>query len=377
MGLPDEVLPCICGLLDTAPALAAGAAARAWRRAQLADDGLWRGRFVCAWERRQKPAFMRGWWRELLASGAAAPPCMALTAPFAAGSEESACGLPPGRHTAGSSLHAAENWHARYVRASMDLRRQTLANTEEVCDDFPLDCHGSRRVQGNIPPAFARRWVLVAGALSPDFLGDEAQFNADGSVGARCCLLLLEPDPLATWSWRFSDGGDQVVLSPHLEGERSPDVTLWVARARDGGFVLRGPRGVVLCSREKTEEEHIYRCYGILNLPSGFSSILNNVKEGRCPTPYSFPATLTSFERLAVHRLADHYGLIHGSRGRGVDRHIIVWVAIDAVEAPEVPPEASGREAGPRRRGPELLAGRAERAASPREGTHTEPTDGQ
>jgi len=150
------------------------------------------------------------------------------------------------------------------------------------------------------------------------------QFNADGSVDARSCLLALVPDPAGTWQWRFSGDGLRVVLHCRLDDGVSGDIELEVARARDGGFLLFVD-DLVLCSREKTQEEHVYRSYSILRYPEQLYREVQGLAGGRLPTPYAFPPTLTSFERLVVHRLAENLGLRHDSRGFGVQRRIVVW----------------------------------------------------
>lgn len=366
--LPCEVLPCVCAALDAKAALAVGAAAHAWRLAAAgnseATNEAWRRRFIHFWRVRQKPGFMRAWWHKLLASGAAEPAALALTATLPKGEaidlEEELPFQPPSPAEA-SSLAAPPTagptslWHQRFVRATADLRRAHLTEAE-LCFDVALDRRAAAeprpRSRGDAEaqsadqvvgppvapaPAFARRWVLAAGALRADFLGDELHFRTDGSVEARSCLFGLLPSPTADWQWRLAGGGCQVVLSCQPErqwGEEEVVVVLVVERASDGGFILRGNQGLILCSREKTEEEHIYRNYSILRFPPSLRIVMEELADGRRHTPHAFPPALTSFERLAVHRLAEGLALRHDSRGVGVHRRIVVWRPGEAV-----PPE--------------------------------------
>merc|ERR1712008_498380 len=174
---------------------------------------------------------------------------------------------------------------------------------------------------------FPRRWVLVSGALREDFLGDELQFHADRTVEARSCLLLLAP-PVVRWSWDWApeQSGTAITISTDgAAGEGSFNCVLVVHRAEDAGFVLQGPGDLKLCSREKTLEEHTYRRYNELQCPGYTRDALNDIVQGRLRTPHTFPESLTSFERLTVHRFADRLGLQHDSRGTGLGRHIVVW----------------------------------------------------
>jgi len=392
MALPCEVLPSICAALEAAPAAAAAAAARAWRQAALADNEAWRRRFVDCWRHRQKPSFARPWWHELLAAGATEPAPFALTAPLqpeapapaspswpepppqSAAPEQAPSGpvsererrrrarmrrwlrrggeapKPPDQVMPASADTAT--WHQRFVRAARDLRRTTLTKAE-LCLDLPLDRRvvssesdealedgrldrDARREAGH-EAAFARRWVLAEGALRTEFLGDELKCNADGSVDPRACLLALVPDPMANWRWRLAGGGQWVVFSMALEGQQGEDdvvIVFTAERARDGGFLLRCPQGLVLCGREKTEEEHIYRCYNILRFPRSLRTEMEELADGKRRTPHAFPPTLTAFERLVVHRLAESLGLRHDSRGVGVQRRIVIW-RIEDVAPPE------------------------------------------
>lgn len=385
MALPAEVLPSICAFLEAPPAAAAAATSRAWRQAALGDSEAWRQRFVDFWRVRQKPSLLRAWWLELLACGAVEPAALTLTAPLQAevpqpespsSSEQGERQRTPSRpqsererkrrermrrwlrrsnDAAGVPAEATQEvanaasslWHSRFVLAARDLQRSALTKAE-LCFDVAMDRHetssdsedvrqegrGERRRQR---VAYGRRWVLAEGAYREDFLGDELKFNPDGTVDPRSCLFALVPDPMVTWRWRLAGGGHWVVLSTNLDGQRGEDglvVVLTVERARDGGFLLRSPQGLLFCSREKTEEEHLYRSYNVLRFPASLQVVMEDLAIGHRPTPYAFPTTLTNFERLVVHRLAESLGLRHDSRGYGVQRRIVVWRIEDAV-----PPE--------------------------------------
>merc|ERR1712217_717465 len=167
---------------------------------------------------------------------------------------------------------------------------------------------------------FPRRWVLAVGGFAENFLGDEMHFNPDGSVESRSCLLLLSHSPDTIWRWELALDRTYVSLC-----SGSASFIFRLRRSVDAGFVLWGDDGVVLCSREKTAEEHLYRRYSLLHFPAGLRMVLEDLAAGRKATPYNFPPTLTSFERLAAHRLSDELRLQHDSVGIGLNRHIVVW----------------------------------------------------
>eukprot|EP00929_Paragymnodinium_shiwhaense_P086496 TRINITY_DN47003_c0_g1_i1.p1 TRINITY_DN47003_c0_g1~~TRINITY_DN47003_c0_g1_i1.p1 ORF type:complete len:480 (+),score=45.24 TRINITY_DN47003_c0_g1_i1:58-1497(+) len=258
-------------------------------------------------------------------------------------------------------------WQQRYVAWRRDEARCSLEK-EELCYDLALDSR--RSLHGAIGPRtgnddtylghFPRRWVLVDGADMDDlrYLGDEMQFLACGTVEARSCLLKLDDDyPFVQWRWRWAEEGkgSKIVLytlrhprrrsaseSTSSDDELSehvfaaPEYTFDVFRASDGGFMLThwSAESVMLASREKTEEEHIYRVYGELRCPSFVRQAIDRMAQGKLPPTVVFPASLTSFERLAVHRYSEQLGMHHLSTGVGLERRITVMAVPQARRVP-------------------------------------------
>ncbi|CAE8595724.1 unnamed protein product [Polarella glacialis] len=159
----------------------------------------------------------------------------------------------------------------------------------------------------------------------------------DGSVEARSCLMLLIPRLDVRWRWAWQPGCTALELTCHNLSVGDEDLAdadrdeplmnclLDVQRSKDSGFILHGPGGIALCSREKTEEEHVYRRYGDLRIPSCIQELLRRVVDGQHVTPFALSPSLTSFERLATHRFAEQLGLMHGSHGTGLRRRLFVW----------------------------------------------------
>eukprot|EP00747_Dinoflagellata_sp_TGD_P178550 gnl/TRDRNA2_/TRDRNA2_27638_c0_seq1.p1 gnl/TRDRNA2_/TRDRNA2_27638_c0~~gnl/TRDRNA2_/TRDRNA2_27638_c0_seq1.p1 ORF type:complete len:359 (+),score=56.72 gnl/TRDRNA2_/TRDRNA2_27638_c0_seq1:66-1142(+) len=327
--IPDEVLPSVFEVLDLPALLKAGAARHRWRNA-AAIGGTWKEFFATRWRNRQKPESVRKCWLALLQAGDAVAPSLTLTADT----------MPPAGHIrkkAALEVHSVGDfvspnpgsWHDRFMRAEADRWRPKI-RASELCDDAICDPYGKHDTSCSTRRYFPRRWVITAGALHEEFLGDELQFNADGSIEARSCLLLLAPSPETRWRWRFS-GGDSAIVEVFGEPEAGVPVVVSfeVSRSFDAGFILRAkgpwPSGLTLCSREKTLEEHMYRCYGAVGFPIQLQRVLIGVATGEFGTPYFFPPSLTSFERLAVHRCAEALWLRHDSRGIGLGRQIVVW----------------------------------------------------
>lgn len=342
--LPDDVLPLVCDCLDLEPLVAARSASSRWRSAG-SEDNLWRQLFVERWLERQKTAMVRDWWRALREGGIAAAPARTLTAqvPAAPHQPDDASYRRTGSmrdaiyaalERSGTALQQqaeAGTWHARFVLAELDARREQIS-LEELCYDLARDPRrGGAR--------FGRRWMLAAGAARPEWLTDEMCFGPCGSIDARSCLLGLNGSADTMWTWRFpEDGGRNAV---ELRNQDDMPVRLDVLRTSDAGFALKGPSGLVLTSRERTEEEHLYRSYNVLRFPRMVTAMLEAVYDGRLPTPCVFPERITSFERLATHQLASRLGLLHESTGVGLSRRIIVWRPTD-----EVPDLRGSHEAG-------------------------------
>merc|ERR1712232_521258 len=59
--------------------------------------------------------------------------------------------------------------------------------------------------------------------------------------------------------------------------------------------------------------------------PATSRSVRQRDRELRPGERVSFSPSLTSFERLAVHRLAEELGLFHESTGVGLGRQLHVW----------------------------------------------------
>lgn len=70
------------------------------------------------------------------------------------------------------------------------------------------------------------------------------------------------------------------------------------------------PRGVILYSREKSPEEHIYRLLRIHLTPEALENMVKQFAESEEPV-LTFTNALTSFERFCVHTLAPKYQLKH------------------------------------------------------------------
>lgn len=323
---PCEALSVVCSALWAEPLLAVGAAAKDWHHAAMRDE-VWRILFVHRWTERQKPHLVREWWNALLACGAAPCAVATLTAePYTAASLSGLSKSPAGARLAGD----ASSWCQRFVLAERDLRRSSIS-AAELCEDLLPDL----RAAAPSARSFPRRWVLVEGAHDEHFLGDEMQFNPDGTVESRSCLLILKAHVDAQWRWAWppgADGGAIAITSDATTPGGAVQCLLQVERSLDAGFVLRGPLGLVLCSRERTEVEHIFRRYNELEFPQSVQNVISGIVEGRVSTPYTFPESTTSFERLAAHRLADRFGLCSSSRGIGIQRKISVWRVGDTLQ---------------------------------------------
>jgi len=340
LALPEPAVALVCGALGPDELLIAGTLCKKWCSASGRDE-LWFPLFLSLWQHRHKPGFFASFWHKLIVDGVANPAQRTLTAD-ASRLLEQRCRMQS--HTVQQHLHAksldeALSWQQRFLLAEADLHRSMLTETE-LCNDVAFDLRSS---DGR--SRFPRRWVLVSGAFREDFLGDEMQFNVDRTIEARSCLLLLAPQMLVRWSWDWDSeqtGMAITIATDGTAGEGSRKYDLEVHRAEDGGFVLQGPMNLKLCSREKTVEEHVYRRYNNIQCPGYTRNLLNDVVQGRLQTPHEFPKSLTSFERLTVHRFADRLGLQHDSRGIGLGRHVVVWRQEDmAVE------DSSDDETGP------------------------------
>lgn len=312
---PSEAVFVVCRSLHAEVLLAVMVAAQEWLRAATRDE-LWRALFVHRWVGRQKPMLVREWWLELLACGAA--PAAAATRTADPGIAEP-LSSPKGAFPAGE----LSSWRKRFIHAERDMQRTAII-VAELCEDLAPDMHAAE------PSArpFPRRWALMDGALEDSFLGDELQFNRDGTVESRSCLLILNAHVDARWCWAWPPGGDGCTIAITSDGATPGGAVqcfLKVDRAEDGGFVLTGPLDLVLCSRERTEVEHVYRRYGELAYPTCIRDAFSAIAEGRLTTPHIFPESLTSFERLAAHHLADRFGFLHDSQGTGLHRRVAIW----------------------------------------------------
>jgi len=320
--LPEPAVALVCSALGHDELLVVGTLSRSWTSASSRDE-LWLPRFVNLWQHRHKPEFLACFWHKLLMDGVANPAQRTLTAD----ASRQRCQMQSHtvqQHPTAKSLDALEalSWQQKFLLAEADLHRSVMTEAE-LCNDIVFDPRSPNGMS-----RFPRRWVLVSGALRVDFLGDEMQFHADRTVEARSCLLLLAAQILVRWSWDWApeETGRAMIIS--TDGSAGEEIRLYrleVHRAEDGGFVLQGPFDLKLCSREKTVEEHVYRRYNELQCPGYTRNILNDIVKGRLETPHVFPESLTSFERLTVHRTADRLGLLHDSRGTGLGRHIVVW----------------------------------------------------
>eukprot|EP00928_Gymnodinium_smaydae_P090921 TRINITY_DN7462_c0_g1_i1.p1 TRINITY_DN7462_c0_g1~~TRINITY_DN7462_c0_g1_i1.p1 ORF type:complete len:374 (+),score=91.18 TRINITY_DN7462_c0_g1_i1:81-1202(+) len=345
--LPSDVLArVLCCVAPPAGLLAAGVVARAWLELVRRSEA-WRGHFARRWARRQKTFLVRPWWEELEAEGDADAELPGLTITAA---EPRRVALPPSASAAaaatvaqltarlaaaaaGAAAGSEDVWFLRFLLAEVDARLPRLRGESELCDDSCMDPRKGPAAR------FPRRWVLGGGAYSEEFLGDELCFVDGGWVEPRNCLLALGASPSARWGWRLARDGASVDLATVPAegggGQASVSISLAVERSSDAGFLLRGPAGLLLRSREKTREEHCYRQYGVLQYPPPLRRFLVDfATRGGTSVAHRFPASLTSFERLAVHRLAETLGLRHDSRGFGLDRQIAVW-KVDAMSDSE------------------------------------------
>ncbi|CAE8681185.1 unnamed protein product [Polarella glacialis] len=280
-------------------------APQAWRSAATTDE-LWRALFCQRWK-------------------VVAPLPSALTASEVERGGQQRPGGAGGVGDMSSEAGEARTWHQRSILAEKNHWRTKLSDAE-LCEDVLPDSRGSGHTA-----RFPRCWVLAAGALHEEFLGDELRFNVDGSVEARHCLMRLmqltcHNLPVTGEGLADVNNDDEPLISCVLDVQRS-----------------RVPRGIALCSREKTEEEHIYRRYG---------ELLNRVVEEEQLTPFALSPSLTSFERLATHSFADHLGLMTLAVGEApAERKTVRSVGLLAAEVIGIPQ-------GPPPTGPhDLLAG--------------------
>lgn len=253
---------------------------RDWCRVVKASNA-WQKAFIWFWHWRQKPGFIRAWWKELVDQVDAYMPATSITAdPCYVNWNKKLVESEPFSTSCQDPL---TSWYQKYACAARDTSVRRPPTEDELCCDSCFDPSSGLQ--------FPRCW-FVLNRNGVEDLPVEFQFHPDGRVIDHCTSRA------SVWTWKRGPAH-----SSYLELTRSSDKKVLVFlcfRDVGGGFVLHDLTDRMICSRELTLEEHIWYSRGVMRYPPCWVDVVQALAVNSDGPDVQMPWELTYFEHSAI-----------------------------------------------------------------------------
>jgi hypothetical protein len=280
MHLQQDCLDPICFWLGQHELLQALLVCRHWCRTVKSTDA-WKLCFIWFWLGRQKPGFIRAWWKELAYQGEAYLPALSMTAwPSYVNWNKKFAGP---ESMASSCQDHPTSWYQKFACAARDMSVRRAPTEDELCYDNCFDPFSGQQ--------FPRCWRV----LNRDGLEDlpsEIQFHPDGRI------LDHRQRRVSVWTWKWGSTHTSF-LELIRASERKVAVFLFF-RDSAGGFVLHDLTDRMICSRELTLEEHTWYSHGVRHHPVSLVDVVQAMANNPDSTNVRMPMELTAFEHSVI-----------------------------------------------------------------------------